>query len=94
MGREFGFDIADLTGESRKKQNISDAVRGVLITGAPIALNYLVGTVISEIDNVSILSVIEVQQRIEKLRNDGKSGAQLSIYTPDGRPAYSGFRYF
>ena len=94
MGREFGFDIADLTGELRKKQNISDAVSGVLITGAPIALNYFVGTVIAEIDNVSILSVIEVQQRIEKLRNDGKSGAQLSIYTPDGRPAYAGFRFF
>jgi hypothetical protein len=94
IGKEFGFDLADLTGELRKKYNINDAVRGVLITGAPMAKNQLVGAVISEVDHAPVSSVTEILQRIEKLRNDGKSGALLSIYTPDGLKVYPEYRYY
>jgi hypothetical protein len=94
IGKEFGFDLADLTGELRKKYNINDAVRGVLITGAPMPKNHLVGTVISEVDHAPVSSVTEILQRIEKLRNDGQSGALLSIYTPDGLKVYPEYRYY
>ncbi len=98
-GTAFGLDLADLTDELRKKHNINDAVTGILITGAPDVVRHFVGTVISKVNDAPVSSLAEVLEQIQMAKNTtGKYppnlGARLSIYAPDGRNVYTGFRYF
>jgi len=91
--KALGLDLANLTDELRKKHNIKDKVKGVLITGvdanSPAAEKRLVpGMVIAEIQQQPVANATELQQRIDKLKKDGKKAAVLLVVTPDGDPSF------
>ena len=93
----LGLDLVDLTDELRKKHNIKDDVRGVLITAvdpnSPAAEKRLRrGHVIAEVQQERVTSATEVQQRIEKLKKDGRKVMALLIRTPDGAPSFVALR--
>jgi serine protease Do len=91
--RALGLDLANLTDELRKKHKIKDNVKGVLITGidasSPAAEKRLApGMVIAEVQQEPVNSAAELQQRVEKLKKDGKKAVVLLVVTPDGDPSF------
>ena len=91
--KALGLDLANLTDELRKKNKIKDKVKGVLITGvdpnSPAAEKRLQpGMVIAEVQQQPVSTAAELQQRIDKLRKDGKKAVVLLVVTPDGDPSF------
>ncbi len=91
--RALGLDLANLTDELRKKHKIKDKVKGVLITGidanSPAAEKRLApGMVIAEVQQQPVGSAAELQERVEKLKKDGKKAVVLLVVTPDGDPSF------
>src|ERR1022692_2348570 len=91
--KALGLDLANLTDELRKKHNIKDKVKGVLITGvdansAAAEKRLSPGMVIAEVQQQPVSSADELQQRIEKLKKDGKKAVVLLVVTPDGDPSF------
>ena len=91
--KALGLNLANLTEALRKKHKIKDSVKGVLITGvddnSPAAEKRLVpGMVIAEVQQQPVSNATELQQRIDKLRKDGKKSVVLLVVTPDGDPTF------
>jgi serine protease Do len=91
--KALGLDLANLTDDLRKKHNIKEKVKGVLITGvdpnSPASEKRLApGMVIAEVQQQPVTNATELQQRIEKLKKDGKKAAVLLVVTPDGDPSF------
>src|SRR5664280_308813 len=91
--KALGLDLANLNDELRKKHNIKDKVKGVLITGvdansAAAEKRLSPGMVIAEVQQQPVGSADELQQRIEKLKKDGKKAVVLLVVTPDGDPSF------
>ena len=91
--KALGLDLANLTDELRKKHNIKDKVKGVLITGvdansAAAEKRLSPGMVIAEVQQQPVGSADELQQRIERLKKDGKKAVVLLVVTPDGDPSF------
>src|SRR5689334_17997143 len=91
--KALGLDLANLTDELRKKHNIKEKVKGVVITGvdpnSPASEKRLApGMVIAEVQQQPVANAAELQQRIEKLKKDGKKAAVLLVVTPDGDPSF------
>jgi serine protease Do len=91
--KALGLDLANLTDELRKKHNIKDKVKGVLITGvdansAAAEKRLAPGMVIAEVQQQPVGSTDELQQRIEKLKKDGKKAVVLLVVTPEGDPSF------
>src|SRR6476660_1005939 len=91
--KALGLDLANLTDDLRKKHNIKDKVKGVVITGvdpnSPAAEKRLApGMVIAEVQQQPVSSAADLQQRIEKLKKDGKKAAVLLVVSPDGDPSF------
>ena len=91
--KALGLDLANLTDDLRKKHNIKDKVKGVLITGvdpnSPASEKRLApGMVIAEVQQQPVTNATELQQRLEKLKKDGKKAAVLLVVTPDGDPSF------
>src|ERR1039458_5399662 len=82
--KALGLDLANLTDELRKKHNIKDKVKGVLITGvdansAAAEKRLSPGMVIAEVQQQPVGSADELQQRIERLKKDGKKAVVLLV---------------
>ncbi len=91
--KALGLDLANLTADLRKKHNIKDKVKGVLITGvdanSPAAEKRLVpGMVIAEVQQQPVATAAELQQRIDKFKKDGKKTVVLLVVTPGGDPTF------
>ncbi len=91
--KALGLDLANLTDELRKKHKIKDKVKGVLITGvdansAAAEKRLAPGMVIAEVQQQPVGSADELQQRIEKLKKDGKKAVVLLVVTPEGDPSF------
>ena len=91
--KALGLDLANLTDELRKKHKIKDKVKGVLITGvdanSPAAEKRLAaGMVIAEVQQQPVTNAAELQQRIDKLKKDGKKAVVLLVVSPDGDPSF------
>src|SRR5450631_1924219 len=91
--KALGLDLANLTDELRKKHKIKDKVKGVLITGvdansAAAEKRLMPGMVIAEVQQQPVGSATELQQRIEKLKKDGKKAVVLLVVTPEGDPSF------
>ena len=91
--KALGLDLADLTTELRNQHKIKDKVKGVLITGvdtnsAAAEKHLQPGMVIAEVQQQPVGSAAELQQRIEKLKKDGKKAVVLLVVTPDGDPSF------
>ena len=66
---------------------------GVVITGvdpnSPAAEKRLVpGMVIAEVQQQAVTNATELQQRIDKLKKDGKKAVVLLVVSPDGDPSF------
>ncbi len=93
--KALGLDLANLTDELRKKNKIKDKVKGVLITGvdpnSPAAEKRLQpGMVIAEVQQQPVTTAAELQQRIDKLRKDGKKAVVLLGGVARRRPELRG----
>ncbi len=93
MKKALGLDLANLTDELRKKNNIKDKVKGVLITSvepnsAAAEKHLMPGMVIAEVQQQPVTTAAELQQRIEKLKKDGKKAVVLLVLTPGGDPSF------
>ena len=91
--KALGLDLANLTDELRKKHKIKDSVKGVVITGvdsnSPAAEKRLApGMVIAEVQQQAVGNAAELQNRIDKLKKDGKKAVVLLVVTPDGDPSF------
>ena len=91
--KALGLDLANLTAELRKKYDIKDKVKGVLITGvdpnsAASEKRLMPGMVIAEVQQQPVATAAELQQRIEKLKKDGKKAVVLLVVSPDGDPTF------
>src|SRR5499426_775697 len=91
--KALGLDLAKLTDELRKKHNIKDKVKGVLITGvdpnsSAAEKRLAPGMVIAEVQQQPVTSATELQQRIDKLKKEGKKAAVLLVVSPDGDPSF------
>jgi len=91
--RALGLDLANLTDELRKKHRIKEKVKGVLITGvdpnSSAADKHLQpGMVIAEVQQQPVSTAAELQQRLEKLKKDGKKAVVLLVVTADGDPRF------
>ena len=91
--KALGLDLANLTDDLRKKHKIKDKVKGVVITGvdpnSPAAEKRLTpGMVIAEVQQQPVANAAELQQRIEKLKKDGKKAVVLLVVSPDGDPSF------
>ena len=91
--KALGLDLANLTDDLRKKHNIKDKVKGVVITGvdanSPASEKRLApGMVIAEVQQQPVSNATELQQRIEKLKKYGKKAVVLLVVSPDGDPSF------
>jgi serine protease Do len=91
--KALGLDLANLTDDLRKKHKIKDSVKGVLITGVdpntPAAEKHLrPGMVIAEVQQQSVKTAAELQQRIDALKKSGKKAVVLLVVSPDGDPSF------
>ncbi len=91
--KALGLDLANLTDALRKKHNIKDKVKGVLITAvepnsAAAEKRLVPGMVIAEVQQQPVANATELQQRIDKLKKDGKKAVVLLVVTPDGDPSF------
>jgi serine protease Do len=91
--KALGLDLANLTDDLRKKHNIKDKVKGVLITGvdpnSPASEKRLApGMVIAEVQQQPVSNATELQQRIDRLKKDGKKAVVLLVVSPDGDPSF------
>jgi serine protease Do len=91
--KALGLDLANLTDDLRKKHKIKDKVKGVLITGVdantPAAEKRLApGMVIAEVQQQPVANATELQQRVDKLKKEGKKTVVLLVVSPDGDPSF------
>jgi serine protease Do len=91
--KALGLDLANLSADLRKKHKIKDKVKGVVITGvdpnSPAAEKRLQpGMVIAEVQQQAVTSPADLQQRLDKLKKDGKKSVVLLVVSPDGDPSF------
>jgi len=91
--KALGLGLADLTDALRKQHKIKDKVKGVMITevnpNSPAAEKHLApGMVIAEVQQQPVTSATDLQQRLVKLKKDGKKSAILLVLSPDGDPSF------
>ncbi len=91
--KALGLDLANLSDDLRKKHNIKDKVKGVVITAvdpnsAAADKHLQPGMVIAEVQQQAVSSAADLQQRIDKLKKAGKKAVVLLVVTPDGDPSF------
>ena len=89
--KALGLDLANLTDEVRKKNNIKDKVKGVPITGvdanSPAADKHLMpGMVIAEVQQQPVTSAAICKAASRSSR--GKKAVVLLVVSPDGDPSF------
>ncbi|HEY4861583.1 MAG TPA: DegQ family serine endoprotease [Xanthobacteraceae bacterium] len=87
--KTLGIELANMSGDLRKRYNIKDTVNGVVITGidasSPAADKRLSpGDVIIEIAQEAVANTDDFQAKVDKLKKDGRKSALLLIAGADG----------
>lgn len=87
--KTLGLDLANLNDELRKRYKIKDNVKGVVITGVEPNSNaaekrLAPGNVIVELQQQPVTSAADLQQRIDKLKKEGKKTAVLLVANAEG----------
>jgi len=87
--KALGLSLANLSDELRRRYKIKDGIKGVVITdvdaNSPAAEKRLAaGHVIVELQQQAVTSVADFQNRIDRLKKDGKKTAVLLVTTADG----------
>ena len=91
--KALGLDLANLSDDLRKKHKIKEKVKGVLITGvdpnsAAAEKRLQPGMVIAEVQQQSVKTAAELQERVDKLKKEGKKAVVLLVISPDGDPSF------
>ncbi len=89
----LGLDLANISDDLRKRYKIKDSVNGVVITGvkpdsAAAEKRLAPGMVIVEVQQQPVGTAAELQERIEKLRKEGKKAAMLLVTNLDGETSF------
>jgi serine protease Do len=87
--KTLGIELANMSGDLRKRYNIKDTVSGVVITAidasSPAADKRLSpGDVIIEIAQEAVANTDDFQAKVDKLKKDGRRSALLLIAGADG----------
>ncbi len=85
----LGLNLANLTGELRRRYKIKDGVNGVVITGvdsnsAAAEKRLNAGDVIVEVAQEQVASAADVQKRIDQLKKEGRKSALLLVANAEG----------
>ncbi|MGL4636468.1 MAG: Do family serine endopeptidase [Beijerinckiaceae bacterium] len=87
--RALGLDLVPLNAEARKRLNIKDTVKGVLIGKVDANSNaatkrLAAGDVIVEVGQEPVATAAEVLDRVEKLKKEGRKSALLLVANAQG----------
>jgi serine protease Do len=87
--KTLGLGLANMTGDLRKRYKIKDKVKGVVITevdaNSVAAEKRLVpGMIVVELQQQPVSTAKDLQQRIDKLKKEGKKAAVLLVANADG----------
>ena len=91
--KALGLTFGDLTDESRKEFNLSEEVKGVLITevepgSAADEKGIKPGNVLAEIAQEAVNSPADVEKRLAALKKDGRKKALLLVSGKDGQLSF------
>jgi len=87
--KTLGIELADMSGDLRKRYKIKDTVNGVVITGVDasspaVDKRLSPGDVIVEIAQEAVANTDDFQAKVDKLKKDGRKSALLLIAGADG----------
>ncbi len=89
--KTLGLELSNLSDDLRKKYKIRDSIKGVVITGVEPSVaraaadkRLAAGEVIVEVQYEAVPTTTALQERIDKLKKDGKRTAILLVATPQG----------
>jgi serine protease Do len=87
--KALGLNLANMSDDLRKRYKIKDTVHGVVITGvdagSPAAEKRLSpGDVIVEVAQEEVKTAADLQQRIDKLKKEGRKNALVLVSSADG----------
>jgi len=87
--KALGLNLADMNDDLRKRYKIKDTVRGVVITGvdsgSPAAEKRLSpGDVVVEVAQEEVKSAADLQQRIDKLKKEGRKNVLVLVSSAEG----------
>ncbi len=87
--RALGLDLAPLNAEARKRLNIKDSVKGVLIgkvdpNSNAASKRLAAGDVIVEVGQEAVSTAVEISERVEKLKKEGRKSALLLVANAQG----------
>jgi serine protease Do len=87
--KALGLNLADINDDLRKRYKIKDTVHGVVITGvdagSPAAEKRLSpGDVVVEVAQEEVKSAADLQQRIDKLKKEGRKNVLVLVSSADG----------
>ena len=85
----LGLDLATLNKDLRARFKIKDSVKGVVVTNVDVKSDAAekrlsAGDVIVEVAQETVNSAVEIQNRIDQLKKDGKKLALLLVSNGDG----------
>jgi len=87
--KALGLDLAGMSDTLRKRYKIKDGIKGIVITGvdanSPAADKRLAeGYVVVELQQQPVTSPGDFQNRLDRLKKDGKKVVVLLVANPDG----------
>jgi serine protease Do len=87
--RALGLDLANISGDLRKRYKIKETVKGVVITGidqnsTAADKRLSAGDVIVEVAQEAVASTEDFQKRIDALKKEGRKLALLLVANPEG----------
>jgi len=87
--KALGLDLADMSADLRKRYKIKDTVNGVVITAVDSASaaaekRLSPGDVIVEVAQEEVKTAADLQQRIDKLKKEGRNNVLVLISNADG----------
>jgi serine protease Do len=87
--KTLGLELSNLSDDLRRRYKIKDGVKGVLVTGvdagsAAADKRLSAGDVIVEVAQESVATAADVQDRIERLKKEGRKSALLLVSNGDG----------
>jgi uncharacterized caspase-like protein len=91
--RTLGMQLANLSGDLRKRYKINDRISGVVITdvdSSSVAAEKRLsaGDVIVEVAQEAASDAANVQKRIDKLKKDGRRSVLLLVISPNGETQF------
>jgi tetratricopeptide (TPR) repeat protein len=87
--RKLGLELGNMSDDLRKRYNIKDTLKGVVITdihaSSPAANQpWRPGNIIIEIADEAVSSVEEFRGKVDRMRKDGQNSALLVVAGADG----------